>query len=82
MGKFVGLGDYVWGFRVHGGSQTMSGDNSAAQIAERQAIDAKHGVASSGVWRNVTRIASVLDGSWSKRSTDSQRLKGMKVGEL
>jgi hypothetical protein len=80
--KFVGLGDYVWGFRVHGGSQTMSGDNSAAQIAERQAIDARYGVSSGGFWRNLTRIASVFDGSWSKRSTDSQRLKGMKVGEV
>ena len=80
--KFVGLGDYVWGFRVHGGSQTMNGENSAAQIAERRAIDAKHGVSSGGFWRNVTRLASVLDGSWSKRSTDSQRLKGMNLGEL
>ena len=80
--KFVGLGDYVWGFRVHGGSQTMNGDNSAAQIAERQAIDARYGVSSGGFWRNLTRIASVFDGSWSKRSTDSQRLKGMKVGEV
>ena len=33
--RFVGLGDYVWGFRVHGGSQTMNGENFAAQIAER-----------------------------------------------
>jgi len=80
--KFVGLGDYVWGFRVHDGSQTMSGDNSAAQIAERQAIDARHGVASFGFWRNVTRIASVLDGGWSKRKRDSRAMKGLKVGEL
>ena len=80
--KFAALGDYVWGFRVHGGSQTMNGENSAAQIAERRAIDAKHGVASFGFWRNLTRIASVLDGSWSKRKRDSRAMKGLKVGEL
>ena len=74
--KFVGLGDYVWGFRVHGGSQTMNGENSAAQIAERKAIDAKYGVSSDGFWRNVTRLASVLDGSWRKRKSDTTRLNG------
>ena len=74
--KFVGLGDYVWGFRVHGGSQTMNGENSAAQIAERRAIDAKYGVSSDGFWRNVTRLASVLDGSWRNRKSDTARLNG------
>ena len=74
--RFVGLDDYVWGFRVHGGSQTMNGENFAAQIAERRAIDAKYGVSSDGFWRNVTRLASVLDGSWSKRKSDTARLNG------
>ena len=74
--KFVGLGDYVWGFRVHGGSQTMNGENFAAQIAERKAIDAKYGVSSDGFWRNVTRLASVLDGSWRKRKSDTAWLNG------
>lgn len=80
--KFVGLGDYVWGFRVHGGSQTMNGENSAAQIAERKAIDAKYGVSSDGFWRNVTRVASVLDGSWSKRKSDTARLNGRLWSEI
>ena len=74
--KFVGLGDYVWGFRVHGGSQTMNGENFAAQIAERKAVDTKYGVSSDGFWRNVTRLASVLDGSWAKRRLDTGRLNG------
>jgi len=74
--RFVGLGEYVWGFRVHGGSQTMNGENATAQIAERKAIDAKHGVSSDGFWRNVTRVASVLDGSWAKRRLDTGRLNG------
>ena len=80
--KFVGLGDYVWGFRVHGGSQTMNGENSAAQIAECRAIEAKYGVSSGGFWRNVTRIASVLDGSWSKRKRDSECLHGKRFNEI
>ena len=80
--KFVGLGDYVWGFRVHGGSQTMNGENSAAQIAERKAIDAKYGVSSDGFWRNVTRVASVLDGSWRKRKSDTARLNGRLWSEI
>lgn len=80
--KFVGLGDYVWGFRVHGGSQTMNGENSAAQIAERRAIDAKHGVSSDGFWRNLTRIASVLDGSWGKRKSDTALLRGRLWSEI
>ena len=80
--KFVGLGEYVWGFRVHGGSQTMNGENSAAQIAERRAIDAKYGVSSDGFWRNVTRLASLWDGSWSKRKRDSRAMKGLTVEEL
>lgn len=80
--KFVELGEYVWGFRVHGGSQTMNGVNSAAQIAERRMIDAKHGVSSEGFWRNVTRIASVLDGSWTKRKRDSEFLRGKMFNEI
>ena len=80
--KFVGLGDYVWGFRVHGGSQTMNGENSAAQVAERKSIDAKYGVSSDGFWRNVTRLASVLDGSWSKRKSDTARLNGRLWSEI
>ena len=80
--KFVGLGDYVWGFRVHDGSQTMNGGNSAAQIAERRAIDAKHGVSSDDFWRNVTRLASLWDGSWRKRKSDTARMRGMLWSEI
>ena len=80
--KFVGLGDYVWGFRVHGGSQTMNGENSGAQIAERKAIDVRYGVSSDGFWRNVTRLASVLDGSWGKRKSDTVRLNGRLWSEI
>ena len=47
-----------------------------AGVRELKAIDAKHGVSSDGFWRNVTRLASVLDGSWAKRRLDTRRLNG------
>lgn len=74
--RFEGLGEYVWGFRLHNGSKTGSGGNRAAQLEEWSRVDAKYGVASTGLWRNVTRTASVLDGSWLKRKIDSARLRG------
>ena len=74
--RFVGLGDYVWGFRMHDESKTGSGRFAAEQAKELAAIDAKYGVSSDGFWRNVTRVASVLDGSWAKRRLDTRRLNG------
>lgn len=74
--RFEGLGEYVWGFRLHNGSKTGSGGNRADQLEEWSRVDAKYGVASTGLWRNVTRTASVLDGSWLKRKIDSARLRG------
>ena len=60
--RFVGLGDYVWGFRMHDESKTGSGRFAAEQAKELAAIDARYGVSTMGLWRNVTRLASVLDG--------------------
>ena len=80
--RFEGLGEYVWGFRLHDGSKTGSGDNRAAQLEEWSRVDAKYGVASTGFWRNVTRTASVLDGSWLKRKIDSARYSGLRWGEI
>ena len=74
--RFVGLGDYVWGFRMHDESKTGSGRFAAEQAKELAAIDARYGVATMGFWRNVTRMASVLDGSWAKRRLDTGRLNG------
>lgn len=61
---------------MHNGSKTGSGGNRADQLEEWARVDAKYGVASTGLWRNVTRAASVLDGSWLKRKIDSARLRG------
>ena len=80
--RFVGLGDYVWGFREHGGSKTGSGANRDAQLDERARVDALHGVASMGFWRNLTRAASVLDGSWFKRKSDSVKYHGKCWSEI
>jgi len=75
--KFVGLGDYVWGFRMHEGSKTMGGGNKSVQMEEQARIDARYGVSSAGFWRNLTRAANVMDGSWSKRRSDVRRLRGL-----
>ena len=80
--KFEGLGEYVWGFRLHDGSKTGSGGNRAAQLEEWARVDAKYGVASTGFWRAVTRAACVSDGSWLKRKMDSIRYRGLRWDEL
>ena len=80
--KFAALGDYVWGFREHEGSLTGCGANRMAQLDEWARVDAKYGVSSTGFWRNVTRAASVLDGSWFKRKLDSKRLRGKHWSEI
>jgi len=80
--RFVGLGDYVWGFRMHDESKTGSGRFAAEQAKELAAIDARYGVATMGFWRNVTRMASVLDGGWSKRKSDTALLNGRHWSEI
>lgn len=76
--RFVGLGGYVWGFRVHDESKTMGGKNRDEHRAERAHLMCKLGIRHEHFWRNLTRIASVLDGSWVKRKFDSMRLSGRK----
>ena len=73
--RFVGLGDYVWGFRMHDESKTGSGRFAAEQAKELAAIDARYGVATMGFWRDLTRMASLLDGTWSKRRRDSKKMR-------
>lgn len=80
--KFASINDYIWGFREHDGSLTGSGCNRVAQLAEWAQVDAKYGVSSSGFWRNVTRAASILDGSWLRRKIDSARFSGRRWNEI
>ena len=76
--KFAELNEYVWGFRIHAGSKTMGGKNLHGYRSERAELMCKHGVKHETFWRNLTRAASVLDGSWVKRKFDSMRLSGRK----
>lgn len=69
--RFDSLMCPVWGFRMHEGSKTMNGKNRMEQREELARVDAIHGVSSMGFWRNVTRVASIIDGSWMKRKYDS-----------
>lgn len=75
--RFESLNDYVWGFRWHGGSATASGNNMAAQAEERRTLLSRYGIKHPWAWRNLTRAASFLDGSWFKRKRDSRRLHGV-----
>ena len=80
--KFASLNEYVWGFREHDKSLTGSGANRMAQLAEWAQVDARYGVSSRGFWRNITRAASFLDGSWFKRRVDSVRFRGKRWSEM
>ncbi len=77
--RFVGLGDYLWGFRMHEESKTGSGRFAAEQAKELSAINARYGVSTMGFWRNLTRVASLLDGTWSKRRRDSEKMLGREL---
>ena len=77
--RFVGLGDYLWGFRMHEESKTGSGRFAAEQAKELSAINARYGVSTMGFWRNLTRVASLLDGTWSKRRRDSEKMRGREL---
>ena len=80
--RFVGLGDYLWGFRIHKGSLTMGGDNEAAKIEERKRLLTKHNLPAQGFWRNVTRVAQVLDGSWLRRQYDARTCRAVHWREV
>ena len=73
--KFEGLDSYVWGFRMHKGSKTMGGTNRAEHFREKEQILARYELSTEWVWRNVTRIASVFDGSWIKRRLYSRQFR-------
>ena len=80
--EFVELNEYVWGFREHDSSLTGSGVNRSSQLSELSCVDDRCGVSSVGFWRNVTRAASVFDGSWIKRKHDTARFRGKHWGDV
>ena len=74
--RFFSVNDYLWGFRMHSGSTTMGGQNNTVHRSEKAKVLARHGIAQQWFWRNLTRGASVVDGSWFKRKRDSRLLRG------
>ena len=80
--QFIGLGEYLWGFRMHDGSLTGSGANRVAQLEELAQVDNKYGVSSNGLWRNITRTTSILDCSWLKRKIDTAGFRGKHWSEI
>ena len=80
--RFASLNDYVWGFRWYDGSATASGNNTAAHVEEKQKLLSRYGIKHPCVWRNLTRVASFLDGTWLKRQHDSRLLHGVHWSEI
>lgn len=80
--RFVYMNDYLWGFRIHSGSTTMGGQNNVAHRSEKAKVLARHGIAQEWFWRNLTRAASVVDGSWFMRKRDSRLLHGKHWQEI
>ena len=74
--RFVGLRYYLWGFRIHEGSLTMGVATEEQTGNERRRLLMKHGLKMQGFWRNVTRAAQLLDGSWIKRQYDARMCSG------
>lgn len=74
--RFVGLNDYLWGFRMHPGSATMGGANDAAHNAEKILLLDRYGLSHQWFWRNLSRTASVIDGCWFNRKRDSKLFYG------
>ena len=80
--RFVCMNDYLWGFRIHSGSTTMGGQNNAAHRSEKMIVLDRHGITQEWFWRNLTRAASVVDGSWFMRKRDSRLLRGKHWQEI
>ena len=75
--RFVGLADYIWGFRVHSASQTAGDGDKTEHRNERSRLYVKHGLFAQSLWRNITRIVTFFDKSWWKRISDSRIFSGM-----
>ena len=75
--------DYIWGFRIHAGSQTASPTNSpeehARQRAEILRLNAKHGLHDSRAAFLPLRLSRIFDGSYLKGWLDTRRMKGLPV---
>lgn len=80
--RFVGIDDYLWGFRMHPGSATMGGGNEVAHRAEKAALLDMHGLSNQWFWRSLSRVASMIDGSWFTRQRDSKSFSGKRWQDI
>ncbi len=74
--RFIGLHDYLWGFRIHAGSRTMGMGPKKEYWKERLHLWKKHGLSLQWFWRGLTRGSQILDGSYICRHRDRVRLRG------
>ena len=80
--RFVGVDNYIWGFRMHEGSKTMGGRNDNEYFAERMQVLQRCGLGKQSFWRNLARFSSIVDGSWLKRVCDRKRFDGIHWKDL
>ena len=73
--------EYIWGFRIHEGSQTANPANSpeehARQRAEILRLNARHGLRDSRAAFLPLRLSHIFDGSYLKGWLDTRRMKGL-----
>ena len=74
--RFIGLPDYLWGFRIHAGSLTTGGLHETEKVLERQLLLQKHGLSVQWFWRNVTRVTKIINGGWLRRMDERRQLCG------
>ena len=74
--RFKGVNEYLWGFRVHKESTTCKLGNKHEIEREFQEVLRRFNIGHEMFWRNMTRLASVLDGSRWHKIKDSCRFRG------
>lgn len=74
--RFKGVNEYLWGFRVHEGSATYKSSNRRDIDREFQEVLYRLNIRNEQFWRNVTRVASIFDGTRWQKVRDTIRFKG------
>ncbi len=62
--RFHVLPDFVWGFRIHGGSKTTGGRFDYERVVERKLFYERYGIKHKNFWTNLQRLSRLLDGSY------------------
>ncbi len=74
--RFEALNEYLWGFRVHAESATNKAGNRYEIEREFQAVLHRYNIRHQNLWRDITRLTSVFDGSRWRKIKDSFKIKG------